>query len=503
LRVPGASRTRRTVNPLVCVTVTAPTMAELRVRRDEAAATADLVELRLDSVSDPDPAGALAGRHTPVIVTCRPDWEGGEFHGSEEERRRILVEAIEGGAEYVDIEWRSQLGDLVSQRKGKGVVLSMHDFAGVPDDLADRARAMRATGAEVIKLAVRACRLSDCVSLLDLSARLRLDGRLVALAMGERGLASRVLAGRFGSAWTYAGGLRDIGQATLAALVGEYRFRAVGDATEVYGLVGSPVGHSVSPAMHNAAFQAAELDAVYLPLDAADADDFIAFARAFGLKGASVTIPFKVPLYQRVDEVTAVAERVGAINTVRRVDGRWLGANTDVTGFLLPLKERHVPLDGSRVAILGAGGSARAVAIALAHSGASVSVHARNEAQAAEVAAIAGGRVGAWPPDADTWDLLVNCTPIGMHPAIDRTPVPRERLTGQLVYDLVYNPPATRLLREATDAGCHTIGGLDMLVAQAHEQFQWWTGMRPRAGVMRAAAEKRLSEFLRHETNVV
>ena len=488
--------------PGVCVTVTAPTTAELRHRRDSVT-DADLIELRLDSVSDPSVAGALAGRRTPVIVTCRPTWEGGQFKGSEQERRQMLADALALGAEYVDIEWRADFHDLISHAGGRRIVLSMHDFKGVPDDLTQRARAMRSTGAEVIKLAVHANRLSDCLPLMELGATVGKTGGIVLVAMGPRGLASRILAQRFNSSWTYAGALADIGQLTSATLIEQFRFRALSDATAVYGLVGSPVMHSVSPAMHNAAFRAARLDAVYLPLDAADVEDFVTFARAIGLIGASVTIPFKVSLYERAEEADAVSRRIGALNTIRVVNGRWLGGNTDASGFLQPLQERRVRLQGQRVAILGAGGSARAVAIALASSDVGVTVHARNRAQAEEVAMIASGAVGPWPPERGSWDMLVNCTPIGMHPKVDETPIDRDLLTGRLVYDLVYNPPQTRLLREAEQAGLQTIGGLDMLVAQAHEQFQWWTNIRPPTGVMRTAALKRLSEFSSHEHDVV
>ena len=489
------------MRPLLCATVTAATTADLRRERDRVS-DADLIELRLDSVGDPDVAGALAGRRRPVIVTCRPVWEGGEFAGSEDERRRILGEALALGAEYVDVEWRAGFDDLMSQTGGRRIVLSMHDYTSMPRDLSETARAMRATGAEIIKIAGTANSLSDCVRLLDLGAAHGTQGGMVLIAMGERGLASRVLAGRFESRWTYAGAISSVGQLDAATMLEEYRFRSITESTDVYGVVGSPVAHSVSPAMHNAAFRAALLDAVYLPLRAVDVDDFATFARAIGLKGASVTIPFKIGLYEHVDEAYAVARRIGAINTVRIVNGRWLGGNTDASGFLRPLQDRQVPLRGMRAAILGAGGGARAVAIALASSGVDVRVHARDRARAEQVAMIASGSTGRWPPEPDSWDLLVNCTPIGMHPDSDRTPVEGEALTGRLVYDLVYNPKTTRLLREAEIAGCQPIGGLEMLVAQAHEQFQWWTDVRPSAGVMRAAAERRLAEFAIDEHHV-
>ncbi|MCC7417532.1 MAG: shikimate dehydrogenase [Acidobacteria bacterium] len=487
--------------PAVCATVTASTMAELRRRRD-AVEGADLVELRLDTVRDPSAAGALEGRRLPVVVTCRPTWEGGRFAGAEEERRRILADALALGAEYVDVEWRARFAELVGQADGRRIVLSTHDFDGVPRDLNERVRAMQATGAEVVKVAAQTTCLGDCVPLLDLAAQTARDANLILIGMGEAGVATRVLAGRAGAPWTSAGALAELGQVDLRTLLDGYRFRSIGRQTGVYGLVGAPIGHSVSPAMHNAAFAAARLDAVYLPLPAASAADFVRFARAAGLRGASVTVPFKVPLFEQVDEACPVARRIGAINKIRIEGSRWVGANTDASGFLSTLRG-VVPLERTRAAVLGAGGAARAVASALAAAGAAVRIHARDRARAEEVARLTAASAGGWPPAAGSWDLLVNCTPVGMHPKGDETPLPAADLTGACVYDLIYNPPLTRLLREARQAGCQVVGGLEMLVAQAQEQFQWWTGVKPQPGVMREAALKQLAEFARDEHHLV
>ena len=487
--------------PLLCVTVTGATTAELRQKRD-AVTDADLIELRLDTVSDPSVAGALAGRRRPVIVTCRPPWEGGGFKGSEDERKQILAEALSLGAEYVDIEWRARFDDLIAQAGGRRIVLSAHDFLGVPIDLTARVHAMRSTGAEVIKIAATLSSLSDCIPLLDLGAQSGRQSGLALIGMGPYGLTTRVLAARFGSIWTYAGALKEIGQLSAHTLLKDYHFRSVTDTTEIYGVAGGSVRHSVSPAMHNAAFRAARVDAVYLPLPATSATDFATFGRAIGISGASVTIPLKVALFDQVDEVYSVARRIGAINTIRVIDGRWIGGNTDASGFLEPLQER-LALKGLRASVLGAGGAARAVTVALASSGCSVTLHARSRPQAEETAMLTSVALGPWPPDPGSWDLLINCTPIGMYPHVAKTPIPAEHLTGRYVYDLVYNPSITRLLRDASTRGCETIGGLEMLVAQAREQFQWWVGTKPPAGVMREAALKRLAEFARDENHLV
>jgi 3-dehydroquinate dehydratase/shikimate dehydrogenase len=479
--------------PHLCVTVVGKTMEELRRARDAAAATADLVEVRLDSVDRPDVAGALDGRLRPVLVTCRPSWEHGGFSGSEEERGRILREASAAGAEFVDVEARAAFAsDLIRARRGRGVVLSMHVFGSPPDDLHERAVAMRSTGAEILKIAVEARRLSDMLPLMDLSDRLAAgesDPEIghVLVAMGVSGVASRILAARLRNRWTYAGDAVAPGQMPPLRLLNEFRFRRVRADAALYGVVGNPVAHSLSPAMHNAGFAALGLNAVYVPLQTDDVHDFVTFARAARLRGASVTAPFKVQMLGLVDEVDAVAQRVGAMNTLIVRGGRWLGANTDVEGFLAPLAGR-MALKGTRATVLGAGGAARAVAVALAHEGAAVTIAARNVEAARAVAGLAGGTAVGMPPRSGSWDVLVNATPCGSG-SEPGNPMNGVRLDGEIVFDLVYAPAETQLLADARASGCLTIGGIEMLVAQAERQFAMWTGQRPPAGLFRAAAD--------------
>ena len=467
----------------LCETVTATTMAGLIAARD-AAVDGDLVELRLDGVASPDVTGALASRRKPVIVTCRARWEGGRFDGSEEERRAILQQALAEGAEFVDIEWRAGFDTLVAQDPSR-VVLSSHDFEGVPADLDARAAAMRATGAGTIKMAVMTRRLTDTLRLRAIGAA----GNAVVIGMGDAGIVTRLLPTRFGSTWTYGGNGVAPGQVPVSRMAAEFRAREVGGATRVFGVVSPNALHSRSPAMHNAAFRDAGLDAVYVPFAAPAFDDFLAFADAFGVEGASVTIPFKLDALAASATADARTRAVGAANTLRRRDTTWEATNTDVDGFLAPLTHAlRAPLRGVRAAVLGAGGAARAVVVALRDEGASVTLHARREAQAAEVARALGVTPGPWPPTPGSWDLLVNTTPLGGPNARDETPLPDGPFEGRLVYDLTYGGGESRLLRDAREAGCGTLDGLPMLVAQAERQFEWWTGRRPRPGVMRAAA---------------
>jgi 3-dehydroquinate dehydratase/shikimate dehydrogenase len=477
----------------LCAVVTAATMAELRTRRDQVK-DADLVELRLDTVSDPSAAAALAGRKKPVIVTCRHRSQGGHFKGSEDERRAILSEALALGAEYVDLEWRESCANLMEQTGGRRVILSHHDFNGMPSDLDALSRDMLASGAEIVKLAVTASSLGDTLRLREVGKNTRVPVLLI--AMGDAGIASRVLASWMGSSWTYAGDNVAPGQISLTRIQDEFKFRRIGARTAIYGVLGKPVSHSVSPAMHNAAFGAVHLDAVYLPLAASDYNDFMQFADAVNLSGASVTAPFKVNAFESADECDPVSRRIQSVNTLRNEGGRWLGCNTDVSGFLAPL-ESAIQLRDARATILGAGGAARSVSVALASAGVRVTISARRDDQAKSVAALTGAEVAAWPPHPASWDLLVNTTPVGTKPNVGASPLPDDYPfhSGATVYDLVYNPPYTRLLQDADRARCRIIGGLDMLIAQAQAQFEWWTGRRPADRVMREAAMARLASM--------
>ena len=461
----------------------------IRRARERAEADADLVELRLDSMVRPDPEAAMAGRRKPVIVTCRPLREGGMFDGAEEERLAILTRAHELGAEYLDVEWDADAASLIRARRGRGVIVSRHDFTGTPPDASGLLDGLRAAGGEFAKLAVMTERLADLSTLLAVRA----DNASVVIGMGRAGMATRILAGRFGSRWTYAGNAIAPGQLTAKRLLNEFRFRRIRPDSHVYALLGRPSANSLSPAMHNAGFEAIGLNAVYVPIEARDVDDFRGFAAAIGLRGASVTIPFKRDVMPLVDMLTPTAKAAGAVNTLAVLDGstpglagRWVGDNTDADGFAEPLKRRLPDLAGVHAVILGAGGAARAVGLALKRAGARVAISARRTEAAREAAHAIGAEAIEWPAPRHSWDVLVNATPVGSR-AQPGTPYDRA-FDGRIVYDLVYDPDPTELMRAAAEAGRTVIGGLEMLVAQAERQFEIWTGARPPAGLFEEAA---------------
>jgi 3-dehydroquinate dehydratase / shikimate dehydrogenase len=475
----------------ICATVVGRDVEAIRSARQAAESDADLVELRLDSMVRPDPDGALAGRLKPAVVTCRPLREGGMFDGSEEERLRVLMRAHDLGAEFIDVEWDAAVDPLIRTRRGRGVIVSRHDFSGTPADVAATMARLRSRGGEIAKLAVTTERPSDLLSLL---AAAPADGSSIVIGMGGAGMATRILADRFGSRWTYAGDAIAPGQITAARLQQEFRFRRIRRDAAVYMVIGRPVTESLSPAMHNAGFAALGLNAAYVPLDVRDLGGLREFAEAIGLRGASVTIPYKRGVMPMLDEVAPTAAAVGAVNTIAirdagpdaRGKARWIGMNTDADGFLEPLRARLPDLRGRRAVVLGAGGAARAVGLALRREGASVAIAARRRDAASVVADAIGAETTVWPPPAGSWDVLVNATPVGTR-AIPGTPYDGP-FDGALVYDLVYDPDRTELMGAAAAGGCTVIGGLAMLVAQAERQFEIWTGQRPPAGLFAEAA---------------
>ncbi len=460
-------------------TVTAGDMLSLRRRRD-ATADADLVELRLDGVRDLDVAGALRDRPKPVVVTCRPEWEGGAFDGAEETRRRILNEAVALGAEFVDVErragWRPDTGGSATR-----LVLSDHDFAQVPDDLTTRVAAMRAENPDVVKISAMARSASDCLTLRDAGGR---QASTVVIAMGPYGRVTRVLPGRFGSCWTYAGTVAP-GQYSASTLARDFRVRDVTESTRLFAVTGLPLDHSASPAMHNAAFQAMGLDAAYVPLQAASVEDARAVADALDVCGMSVTAPLKRGWHVPLDDEASRA--LGSVNTLKRTADGWVGRNVDGDGFLDAFDVRGIQLSHKRAIVLGAGGAARAVGRALIGRGSLVRICARRPEEANRLAATLGAAATPWPPQGE-WDVLVNATPVGTWPDVTASPLMDSSARASLVYDLVYNPEETTLLRTARAAGAEVIGGLEMLVGQAVRQQVWWTGLAPSSVIMAEAA---------------
>jgi len=478
----------------ICITITDDTTAAVVARMLELAPVADLFEVRADFVPDLDLAALARARAKPILLTCRSQAEGGRSTDAAA-RRELLAAAVALGFELVDIEARSGFDDVAAAKRGQGLVLSWHDFAGTPNDLDAIYERMAASRPDVVKIVTRAQGIADLGRVLAFARRhAAATPPLVSFAMGPEGVASRILGGRFSAPFTFAAPASGLeaapGQIPAGVMAETYRVRGTTAATRVFGLLGSDVLRSLSPAIHNRAFLELGADAVYVPLQAESLAGFLQALPDLGLSGFSVTRPYKEAIVPQLAECSREAARSGSVNTVVvDADGGLVGSSTDGDGVLLPLL-RRTDLLRKRVAILGAGGAARAAAQALVRAGACVTVLARRPEQAEEVASATG--CAHAPLDAFAaldWDVLLNATPVGSGALPGSLPVPRELLRpGTIVFDMVYEPPETPLLAAAAARGCETIGGVEMLVAQAVGQLRAWTGQEPPVAAMTEAA---------------
>jgi 3-dehydroquinate dehydratase / shikimate dehydrogenase len=471
-----------------------------------------LVEYRLDFLpADADVAKIVAGRAGPIIATIRRPEDGGKWNGSEDDRRRKLADCAAAGAEYVDYE--PDAARALPRAGATKRIVSMHDFSQTPADLAAIHARLAACDADVVKLATMAREPQDVFRMLRLVRNASAESGAahpptVGLCMGEIGAPSRILGAVCGAPWSYAAADEASavapGQLTFDVLRNLYRYESISAETLVACVIGDPIGHSLSPLVHNRALSAAEIDGVYVafrvPTDGLD--DFVRDARQFGMSGVSVTIPHKEGALRSVGRLDEAARAIGAVNTlVFETGGETLGYNTDEPGALDPLEAAYPrphgdtsPLRGRTALVLGAGGAARAIVYGLFRRGAQVVVANRNAARAEELATGLECRVVAWDErSAVPYDVLVNCTPLGMHPDADGTPLDAAYLRPEaVVFDTVYNPEPTRLLREATERGCRTVLGSEMFVGQAARQFRYFFGCDAPLDVMRRAIRERL-----------
>ncbi len=490
---------------MICVPVVATTNEQARADLVRASALADLAELRLDYLEEkPDLARLLEDRPLPVIVTNRPVREGGLWEGDEMGRAACLREAVALGAEYVDIEHDAVglLGDPLSTR----VIVSYHNWVETPQDLSQIARMLLGAGGNIIKIATLVRSATDLFRLCQVPSAIGVP--TIVIGMGPKGVASRILSRKFGSYLTFASLSRELasapGQLTASDLTNVYNFRATSRSTEVYGVVGNPVGHSMSPHVHNAAFRAMSVNAVYVPFEVEDFDAFMTGAKCFSPRGFSVTVPHKESAFRAAQEKDDVTLRIGSLNSLKFESGRTSGTNTDWRAAVesvrsaMPQGERFA---GKRVLLLGAGGAARAIAYGFVHEGADVTIANRTLERARKLASELGCRAAPWENRAEiVYDVLVNSTSLGMYPAVESTPFPAEALKpGKVVFDAVYNPRMTRLLEEARDADCLTVDGLEMFMRQAAAQVEFWFGRKPPLEVMRKAAVQGLERFASRE----
>jgi 3-dehydroquinate dehydratase/shikimate dehydrogenase len=485
----------------LCVAIAAVSVAELIERASSALHEIKFLEFRLDSLGKPSTAlpkikeFLALHRDLTVIATCRRKPYGGNFDESLKAELEILAKAAEAGCKIVDLEVESaeeatphQLEHLRDRLKAAGAALlvSFHDFSRTKS-LAHAADRIAAFKPDFVKVVSTARNLADNLEVLQLIEERSATSQIIGIAMGEEGLVSRVLGLRAGAAFTFAAfaggdgsGLESPtapGQVPLRTLRDLYRVEQLDTATRVFGVAGNPISHSLSPLMQNTAFRKESVNAVLMPLKVRVLEDLLTLVRDLPLAGVAITMPLKLEVLPFLANMDALTSRIGACNTLRTgADGKLYGFNTDVAGVVRPLGKR-IPLKGAKIAILGAGGAARAAVFGLVEQGAEVFVVNRTHETAVKLAREAKAHTLKHELLAKhQFDVLINSTPCGMKGSKTALPIAANELNAGLVFDMVYNPLETPLIKLAQERGIATIRGLEMFVQQGARQFEIWTG---------------------------
>ncbi len=479
----------------LCVAIQAGSPSELIDRAEAALSDSRFLELRLDSLPKPVAAMSklrefLAGRRdVTAIATCRRKSSGGNFAGSLDDELAALTAAAQAGCQIADLgvesaeeaspeqleKFRAGLRDA-----GTALLVSFHDFKGT-HNLEQAAKRIEAFAPEFVKVVSTAQSLADNLAVLKLIEERSLSAHVVGIAMGEEGIVSRVLGPRAGGAFTFAssgGGVETApGQVTARTLRDLYRMEQLDHATRIFGVAGNPIAHSLSPLMQNTAFRREGVNAVLLPLRTTALADLLTLVRELPLAGVAVTMPLKQEILPHLANSDPLTARIGACNTLRVArDGTIVGFNTDAAGVVRPL-EKRLKLKGARIAVLGAGGAARAAVFALVDQGVEVLVVNRTHETALALAKDAGAQALTHEQFArGRFDVLINTTPCGMEGSKQALPIATSELNAALVFDMVYNPLETPLLKLAAERGIPAISGVEMFVQQGARQFEIWTG---------------------------
>jgi 3-dehydroquinate dehydratase/shikimate dehydrogenase len=465
---------------------------------------ARLVELRLDYISgEVNLRRLIHERPSPVVISCRRPEDGGKWSGPEEQRQMLLRTAIAEGVEYVDLE-EDVAGGVPRFGKTKRII-SLHDFRKVPDDLEAIHRRMSRLDPDIVKVSVMTNHPHDNVRILELIRHSRIP--TIGLGMGDIGVPTRILAGRAGAPFTYATFHHERvlapGQLSFQQMTEIYHYDRINAQSEVYGVVADPVGHSLSPLLHNAAFDHLGLNKVYVPfrVPREDLAQFIEDAPALGLRGLSVTIPHKEEILPLLTEADGAVRAIGAANTVVFEGAARRGYNTDYHAAMSSLEEAmnlagrgEKSLEGRTALLLGAGGVGMAMAHGLSRRGAQVVVTDGLARKALTLAKRFGFRSVDWSlRHGVSCDILINCTPLGMHPNVDESPFDKHYLKpSMVVFDVVYNPETTLLVKEARSRNCTVVTGVEMFVRQACLQFKLFTGQDGPAELMRDVFRRKI-----------
>jgi 3-dehydroquinate dehydratase/shikimate dehydrogenase len=496
---------------MICVTIGRGRHSSLAEEWKAAAdAGVELVELRIDCLRrEADLKRLLKVRPTPLVFTIRRGIDGGLWRGNEDKRQQILREAVALGVDYIDIEM-----DIASKirRFGKTKrIVSYHNVKTTPVDLQDIAEKCEEFDPDVVKIATSASTLAEASRVLHLG--LTAKGPTIPIAMGEIGIFTRILGRKFGAPFTYGGFNPErvfaAGALQFGVLHHDYAYNQIDAKTEVYGVIGDPIEQSLSPAVHNAAFRALGMNKVMVPFLVPNGELPAFFKEMLWLdiKGCSVTIPHKEAIVALLQQKEGAVERTGTCNTVsfKEEGGERVGYNTDYRAAMDSLEaamggreseESPSPLFDKQVLILGAGGVARAIAFGLTRRGAHVTITNRHDERATRLAEELGCRTVNWGMRAsNVIDVVINATPVGMHPNVDDTPLPPAAFSrpSMVVFDTIYHPENTMMLKLARERGCKTVTGVDMFLRQAALQFKLYTDQDAPYDLMRDSLTLKLT----------
>jgi 3-dehydroquinate dehydratase/shikimate dehydrogenase len=462
---------------------------------------AELVEIRLDYIRRQiNLKRLLRDRVCPVIATCRRAEDQGNWEGSEESRMMLLRAAIADGVEYVDLE--ADIADQIPRYGKTKRIVSMHNFRETPENLEEIHARLANQDADIVKLATMANDPHDNVRMLQLVRDSRVP--TVGICMGEIGTPSRILAGKFGAPFTYATFHQERalapGQLAFSQMKNIFHYDCINAETKVFGVVADPVGHNLSSVVHNAGFRTLNLNAVCLPfrIPREHLAGFLRDCSDLDLHGLVIANPHRDSVIPKLSKLDKAADSIQAVNTVIiRDDASTLGYNTEYRAAVAALAKasgvasEHA-LQGKRALVLGAGSIARAIVYGLRQAKADVVVASRSLGNAQEMAQELDCRAVDWESRYTVkMDLLINCTPIGMHPNVDEMPYPASQLRRNwTVFDAVYNPEQTLLVKEARQKGCKVVTGVDLFIRQAALQFKVFTDQSPPLDEMRQALKR-------------
>ncbi|MBW2979965.1 shikimate dehydrogenase [Candidatus Woesearchaeota archaeon] len=490
---------------MICIPITARTTNEA-LKDIKNAKQADIIELRADFIRDisiNNLKSIIKKSKKPLIVTVRKRSEGGKFSGSEEKRINLLKKAIELSADFVDIELSSgtkAISQLKKLSKKTKIIVSHHNFKKTPD-LNSIYSKIKKTNCDVIKIAAFAQSIDDNIKVFDIIKKANKDKKkIIALCMGVNGELSRILSPALGAFLTF-GSLKKgkesaPGQIEAKTLKEIYRVNRLKNP-KIYGLVANPVAHSKGFLIHNKSFEKLKLNSIYVNFLVENINSFIKNFKKI-VSGLSITIPHKRAVIRSLDKIERTAKNIGAVNTIVVKNGKLIGSNTDMSGAINAIKEKTT-IKNKKVLMIGAGGVARAVVFGIKQEQGDLIIVNRTVEKAKKLSKELDCDYGplSMLKGIDNVDILINCTSIGMHPAVNKTPINKKLLKkimkkNAVVFDTVYNPLETKLLKDSKSIGCKTIRGVDMFVNQAAAQFNLWTNKKAPLNLMKKIAVENL-----------